>query len=73
MPGEQGLFYVLPWFDSTLNSSAYNEGGFGHVFACPGYDPETAYTVVRVKRPAVFRQDGDAWVRVEKGELILQR
>lgn len=73
VPDARGSFYVLPWFDSTLNSSAYNEGGFDHVFFCPGYDPETAYTVVRVRRPAVFRQDGDAWVRVEKGELILQR
>jgi hypothetical protein len=73
VPRAQGLFYVLPWFDSTLNSSAYNEGGVGHVFVCPGYNPETAYTVLRVKRPAIFRQDGETWTTVEKGELILQR
>lgn len=73
VPKAQGTFYVLPWFDSTLNSSAYNEGGFSHVFVCPSYEPESAYTVLRVKRPAIFRQDGDTWTRVEKGELILQR
>lgn len=68
-----GSFYVLPWFDTTLNSSAYNEGGFGYVFDCPDYNPEMAYTVVRVKRPAIFQRDGDNWTRTEKGELILQQ
>lgn len=73
IPSAGGSFYVLPWFDTTLNSSAYNEGGFGYVFDCPNYNPEMAYTVVRVKRPAVFQYDGDNWTRTEKGELILQQ
>lgn len=67
-----GSFYVLPRFDTTLNSSAYNESGFGYVFDCPDYNPDMAYTIVRLKRPAIFRRDGDNWTRIEKGALILQ-
>ena len=70
--GDDGLFYVLPRFDTTLNSSAFNEGGFGYVFNCPDYNPDLAYTIVRVKRTSIFRRDGDNWTRIEKGELILQ-
>lgn len=68
-----GSFYVLPRFDTTLNSSAYNEGGFDYVFDCPDYNSELAYTIVRVKRPAIFRRYGDNWTRIAKGELILQQ
>lgn len=71
--GDDGSFYVLPRFDTTLNLSAFNEGGFSFVFDCPDYNHDMAYTIVRVKRPAIFRRDADGWMRIEKGELLLQQ
>lgn len=69
---DDGLFYVLPGFDTTLNSFVYNEGGFGFIFDCPGYNADTTYSTVRVRHPAIFQHNGNQWTKIKNGELILE-
>lgn len=66
-----GGFFVLPRFDTTLDSVAFNEGGIGFAFDCANYDPNKVYTDLRVEIPAKFRRNGQVWSLVEKGKLDL--
>ncbi len=67
-------YLVVPLFDTTITSSTYNEGGIGFAFDCQNYNPQSAYSVVKVGKPALFKQEGERWFLVEngKGELRLQ-
>lgn len=67
-------YLVVPQFDTTITSEAFNEGGIGFVFDCPNYNPQSAYSVVKVEKPAIFRREGERWFLVDgkKGRLNLQ-
>lgn len=67
-------YYVVPLFDTTITPSAYNEGGISYAFDCGIYDLQSARSILRVNKAAIFRRDGGQWFLVDggKGELVLQ-
>ncbi len=64
-------FLVVPQFDITINDTTFNEGGFGYVFDCIGYQEGGSYSDFQVVHPAIFEQKGDYWHFRKKGELKL--
>lgn len=66
--------YVVPLFDTTITPSAFNEGGISYAFDCGDYDLQSARSILRVKKAAIFRRDDGQWILIEggKGELVLQ-
>lgn len=71
---ENQNYFVVPLFDTMITTSAFNEGGINYAFECFGYDSQSARSIVKVNKAAVFRCDGGQWVLVDdgKGELVLQ-
>lgn len=71
---DKQTYLVVPQFDTTITSEAYNEGGVGFAFDCPNYNSQSAYSVVKVEKPALFRREGERWFLVDnkKGRLNLQ-
>jgi len=65
-------FFVVPRFDTTINNTTFNEGGFGEVFECFNYLPDHSYSLLKIEKPAVFRQNGDQWILVDPGKMLLQ-
>jgi len=67
-------YFVVPLFDTTITSSAFNEGGIGYAFECLNYDSQSARSIVRVNQPAIFRREGEQWFLIDdgKGKIILQ-
>lgn len=67
-------YFVVPLFDTTITSSAFNEGGIGYAFDCFNYDSQSARSIVRVNKAAIFRREGEQWFLIDdgKGELVLQ-
>jgi hypothetical protein len=75
IPDEAGeAYFVVPLFDTTITSSAYNEGGISFAFDCPNYDPQLAASIIKITKLALFECDGEQWRLVEnnKGELLLR-
>lgn len=65
-------FLVVPRFDTTISNTTFHEGGFGEVFQCFNYLPNHSYSLLKVEKPAVFRQNGDQWILVDQGKMLLQ-
>ncbi len=67
-------YFVVPLFDTTITPSAFNEGGISYAFDCPGYDSQSARSILKVNKAATFRRGGGQWFLVDggKGELVLQ-
>ena len=67
-------YFVVPLFDTTITPSAFNEGGISYAFDCGNYDLQTARSILRINKAAIFRREGEKWFLVEgrKGELVLQ-
>lgn len=67
----EGRFLVVPQFDTSIDASAFNEGGFGFAFDCSGYSPELVFTRFQLVRPAVFCYENSEWLKIDQGKLIL--
>lgn len=65
-------YFVVPLFDTTITTSAFNEGGIGYAFECYNYDSQSARSIFKVNQAATFRREGEQWFLVGKGELVLQ-
>lgn len=71
IPGKQEYF-VVPSLGLTIESVGYTAGALGEVFRdTQGYDTQRFYSNYSVRRPAIFKRDGDRWELCSPGELEL--
>ena len=64
-------YLVVPAFDVAVKRNSFEAGAIGHIFQCPGYDPNLSYSFVKVRKPAVFKSSVETWQLQEQGELDL--
>jgi hypothetical protein len=64
-------YAVVPRLGLTIGPVSYHAGALGEMFGNPKYDPMQSYSRYRVRRPAIFKRDGDRWELQSPGELDL--
>ncbi|MBC8031144.1 MAG: hypothetical protein H7Z16_13600 [Pyrinomonadaceae bacterium] len=64
-------YEVFPRLGLTIGPVSYNAGALGEMFGNPAYDPSRSYSRYQVRKPAIFKRDGDCWVLKSPGELDL--
>jgi hypothetical protein len=64
-------YAVVPRLGLTIGPVSYNAGALGEMFGNPTYDPTRSYSRYQVRKPAIFRRDGDRWELQSPGQLDL--
>jgi len=65
-------YAVVPRLGLTIEAVGYSAGALGEVFKKTlDHDPQRYYSRYQVRRPAIFKRDGDRWELVEPGKLDL--
>jgi len=66
-----GEFAVVPRLGLTIGAVSYHAGALGEMFGNPAYDPTRSYSCYQVRKPAIFKREGDRWQLQSPGELDL--
>jgi hypothetical protein len=68
---EPNKYSVVPRLGLTIGPVSYQAGALGEMFGRPDYDPAQSYSRYQVRKPALFRRDGDNWELVQPGQIEL--
>jgi hypothetical protein len=63
-------YLVVPSFTVSVDDTSFRFGGIEAAFSCD-FAPGSTYQSFAVNTPARFNRDGDNWVVVSRGELLL--